>query len=671
MIQIMSSNGEISYGVNDYVIDTDDELNAIPSNAEGGSTAYSIESGTTFIKDNMNEWSVLNTSAGSGGGISELPDNILYSYDLTEEEFWNNYSQGLLSDGLYGYTEEGFYHPLDNELQPNIYPFLDNVVYNDTCWAIGYNLNTLLEIDGNGNIKGEYFINDYFNLDYPLEFNKYSCLAVDNDGYLYLNCCDSNEGYYPDSANSYAYAPLVISTNLNNIKDSTSWKIAGYKGADYANKEWYFTTFSYSPKQYRIFDNPLVTNDGGIFATTKRGMGYDVAYFKNGEIYSILGEETTCTHSFGHWIDCQLAAVDPENNILYYVRTEYYSYYYPLYYPELWKFDPFATEEENLQGKLCSLSGGSGSMITANAAKILYKDDLVFVSYRFSNYLNYVLYDTINNEIVQQENIDVYTSVDTLLYQFFSPYEYENHIYYPLCYYYNGISKLRMIDINYKDLVVDYWDINLNSSFRLYDQNQKSFQESCINQYFIFNNYSTLVIYDLTTRQQVQEITGLYHGSSEYLGWLNSTEDDCYIVVSYSLNNNNHFETLKIDPSTGNIISLTQQTVNNYWIASWYNYNVLTYLKDLDKILFQGRYILNPKTLELEAELLNYSASSSSSISSRYFFAEINNKKLYTTNQWYNTAQTGYYIYNPEAIKQYSFLIHKNHTLYNNSWYNI
>lgn len=671
MIQIMSSNGEISYGVNDYVIDTDDELNEIPSNAEGGSTAYSIESGTTFIKDNMNEWSVLNTSAGSGGGISELPDNILYSYDLTEEEFWDGYSQGLLSDGLYGYTEEGFYHPLDNELQPNIYPFLDNVVYNDTCWAIGYNLNTLLEIDGNGNIKGEYFINDYFNLDYPLEFNKYSCLAVDNDGYLYLNCCDSNEGYYHSSDNPYSYAPLVISTNLNNIKDTTSWKIAGYKGTDYANKEWHFTTFSYSPKQYRIFDNPLVTNDGGIFATTKRGTGYDVAYFKNGEIYSILGEETTCTHSFSPWIDCQLAAVDPEHNILYYVRTEYYSYYYPIYYPELWKFDPFATEEENLQGKLCSLYGGADSMVTPNAAKIIYKDDSVFISYQFNHYLYYALYDTITSEVVQRETIDIYTSVDTYLYQFFSPYEYENHIYYPLCYYYNGISKLRMIDINYKDLAVDYWDINLNSSFRLYDQNQKSFQESCINQYFIFNNYSTLVIYDLTTRQQVQEITGLYHGSSEYLGWLNSTEDDCYIVVSYSLNNNNHFETLKIDPSTGNIISLTQQTVNNHWIASWYNYNILTYLKDLDKILFQGRYILNPKTLELEAELLNYSSSSSSSISSRYFFAEINNKKLYTTNQWYSTAQTGYYIYNPEAIKQYSFLMHKNHMVYRNNWYNI
>jgi hypothetical protein len=150
----MSSNGEISYGVNDYVIDTDDELNEIPNNAEGGSTAYSIESGTTFIKDNMNEWSVLNTSAGSGGGIIELPDNILYSYEMTEEEFWDGYSQGLLSDGLYGYDEEGLYYPINTtniQLSPNIN--INSINYNNFCWAISYNCEVLLKFDEKGNVK--------------------------------------------------------------------------------------------------------------------------------------------------------------------------------------------------------------------------------------------------------------------------------------------------------------------------------------------------------------------------------------------------------------------------------------------------------------------------------------------------------------------------------------
>ena len=48
--------------------------------------------------------------------------------------------------------------------------------------------------------------------------------------------------------------------------------------------------------------------------------------------------------------------------------------------------------------------------------------------------------------------------------QYFYPYEFKNHIYAPVYvpYYNNGQSLyyLKMIDIDYENLIVDTWDIH-------------------------------------------------------------------------------------------------------------------------------------------------------------------------------------------------------------------
>lgn len=62
MIQIIQEQGKTAYGINNYVIDTDNELSQIPSYVKSGSTVYSIENGKTFIKNNQGEWIVWNNN---------------------------------------------------------------------------------------------------------------------------------------------------------------------------------------------------------------------------------------------------------------------------------------------------------------------------------------------------------------------------------------------------------------------------------------------------------------------------------------------------------------------------------------------------------------------------------------------------------------------------------
>jgi hypothetical protein len=79
------------------------------------------------------------------------------------------------------------------------------------------------------------------------------------------------------------------------IDDVDSWKIIDYPedfDEFYNRREWCFSTFSYSPNNSSyVQDNPLLTNEGGLFAFARKGMlsdGYDIAYFKEGKMQAIV-----------------------------------------------------------------------------------------------------------------------------------------------------------------------------------------------------------------------------------------------------------------------------------------------------------------------------------------------------------------------------------------------
>lgn len=56
MVKLIASNGESTYGVNDYVIDTPDDIQNLPRHCEMGSSAIVISTGEVYMKNSAGEW---------------------------------------------------------------------------------------------------------------------------------------------------------------------------------------------------------------------------------------------------------------------------------------------------------------------------------------------------------------------------------------------------------------------------------------------------------------------------------------------------------------------------------------------------------------------------------------------------------------------------------------
>lgn len=56
MIKMLSQNGDVVYGVNEYVADTIEELDAIKHKCSMGSKAYVISTNENYILSGSNEW---------------------------------------------------------------------------------------------------------------------------------------------------------------------------------------------------------------------------------------------------------------------------------------------------------------------------------------------------------------------------------------------------------------------------------------------------------------------------------------------------------------------------------------------------------------------------------------------------------------------------------------
>ena len=53
---LISTNGQIQYGVDEFVIDTPDDLKALPFRSKMGSTALCISNGEVYVKNSSGEW---------------------------------------------------------------------------------------------------------------------------------------------------------------------------------------------------------------------------------------------------------------------------------------------------------------------------------------------------------------------------------------------------------------------------------------------------------------------------------------------------------------------------------------------------------------------------------------------------------------------------------------
>ena len=85
MISIYKQDGEIMYGVKDYVVDTREDILSLPTDkhVKAGSSALVIETGDVFMLNNEREWVCIGGIGGSsGGGSAASGDNagMLYTF---------------------------------------------------------------------------------------------------------------------------------------------------------------------------------------------------------------------------------------------------------------------------------------------------------------------------------------------------------------------------------------------------------------------------------------------------------------------------------------------------------------------------------------------------------------------------------------------------------------
>ena len=83
MVNLYKQDGEILYGVKEYIIDSMDDVKDLPTNVRPGSIAMLVPSGVKYILNGKKEWVLLMQSSGGGseGGNTEILEELLRQYD--------------------------------------------------------------------------------------------------------------------------------------------------------------------------------------------------------------------------------------------------------------------------------------------------------------------------------------------------------------------------------------------------------------------------------------------------------------------------------------------------------------------------------------------------------------------------------------------------------------
>lgn len=68
---ILSQSGHTTYGIKDFVVDTDKDIENLPTDISTGSTVLSIESGNVFILNSKNKWKPITAGGGNNSQSSD------------------------------------------------------------------------------------------------------------------------------------------------------------------------------------------------------------------------------------------------------------------------------------------------------------------------------------------------------------------------------------------------------------------------------------------------------------------------------------------------------------------------------------------------------------------------------------------------------------------------
>ena len=54
--KLMSTNGQVQYNIDEFVIDTPEDLKKLPKRSAMGSVALCLSNGAVYIKDSKGDW---------------------------------------------------------------------------------------------------------------------------------------------------------------------------------------------------------------------------------------------------------------------------------------------------------------------------------------------------------------------------------------------------------------------------------------------------------------------------------------------------------------------------------------------------------------------------------------------------------------------------------------
>lgn len=92
MISLYKQDGELLYGIKEFLLDSESDLSALPTNIKSGSSALVISTGKKYFLNGEKKWVALGSSSNSNGG------------DSSSEDFFNQIDKN--NDGIVDQAEE-------------------------------------------------------------------------------------------------------------------------------------------------------------------------------------------------------------------------------------------------------------------------------------------------------------------------------------------------------------------------------------------------------------------------------------------------------------------------------------------------------------------------------------------------------------------------------------
>ena len=70
MITLYKQDGEVLYGIKEYLLDSPEDLSKLPTDVRSGSSALILSTGEIYFLNGNKKWVLIGGSSSDGGGVS-------------------------------------------------------------------------------------------------------------------------------------------------------------------------------------------------------------------------------------------------------------------------------------------------------------------------------------------------------------------------------------------------------------------------------------------------------------------------------------------------------------------------------------------------------------------------------------------------------------------------